>query len=173
MTTWAHWRGLIARTGVPTNDGRLLLLGEFEPAHFIRLPVPVTARPKPVEVGSGASSFALFEVVGRVDRVSIRSDNRPPGPNDPRSKEIHGEGVLNLDDLRRVRPDLTFPEVLTPEDDALGLWPVGIHVFGADIREDGDQIVCSGPWELMSMAIEHEDGVWPGVGLMIHTIEMS
>jgi hypothetical protein len=171
MTTWAHWRGLIARTGVPTTDGRLLVLGEFEPAHFVRLPVAVTARPKPVEIGPGATSYAPFEVVGRVDRVSVRSDRRPPGPNDPRSKEIHAEGVISLDALYQVRPDLRLPEVLRPNDDPLGPWPVGVDLINAEIRQDGDRAVCSGPWELMGLAIEHEDSVWPGVGIMIHTIE--
>ena len=173
MTLWAHWRGLIARTGVATTDARRLELGEFEPAHFIRLPVPIMARPKPVHLSGplAATSVGPGVVVGRVDRVSVRSDRRPPGPTDPRSKEIHGEGVINLHDLYHVRPDLQLPNRLTPEDDALGPWPVGIEVGGAELREDGDQVVCSGPWELIGMAIEHESSAWPGVGLMIHTIE--
>lgn len=171
MTIWAHWRGLIARTGVDTRDGRRLELSDFPAAHFIRLPVAVTARPKP----ESASDFPAFTIVGRVDRVSIRSDSRPPGPADPGSKEIHAEGVLDLDALFEVRPDLrstTFSGPITPGDAVEhDLWPVGIEVTGAELREDGDRVVCSGRWELMAMAIEHDTSVWPAVGLQLTRFE--
>lgn len=162
MTIWAHWRGLIARTGVDTRDGRRLELGDFEPAHFVRLPVPVTARPKP---GTEADPF---EIVGRVDRVSIRSNV------DGRGKDIHGEGVLNLDDLFRVRPDLRIANPVGPADEAT-LWPVGVAVIGGEFAPGselvGQPIVMQGAWELAALAIEHADSVWPGVGIELNQLE--
>lgn len=169
MTMWAHWRGLIARANCDTRDGRRLQLGDFAASHFVRLPVPIVARPKPVPAGPEATDFAPFVVVGRVDRVSIRE----PKSFNHHGKEIYGEGVLNLDDLFEVRPDLRSTSA--PAGDGVEMphepWPVGIVVNGGEFESGEGQIICSGRWELASMAIEHEEAVWSGVGIELEQIQ--
>jgi hypothetical protein len=173
VTAWAHWRGMIARAGTDTRDGRRLLLEDFAPAHFVRLPVPVTARPKPVHLSGplAATSLAPFVVVGRIDRVSVRE----PKTLQHHGKEIHGEGVLNLDDLFQVRPDLRETK-FGVDGDGQGThtaWPVGIEVKGGEFEgdENAGSVIVSGRWELIAMAIEHSDSVWPGVGIECYQFE--
>lgn len=171
MTMWAHWRGLIARANCDSRDGRRLLLEDFAAAHFARLPVPITARPEPVPVGPEAASFAPFVVVGRVDRVSIRE----PKSLNHHGKEIYGEGVLNLDDLFEVRPDLRSTSIGMGEAMEMkhDLWPVGIEVVGGEFEGDPNagSIICAGRWELSAMAIEHSEAIWPGVGIELQQIQ--
>lgn len=173
MTMWAHWRGLIARANCDTRDGRRLLLEDFPAAHFVRLPVPITARPKPVHTAGPLADTALapFVVVGRIDRVSIRE----PKSLNHHGKEIYGEGVLNLDDLFQVRPDLRSTRIGLGEENQPKheLWPVGIVVDGGEFEgdENAGSIICAGRWELRSMAIEHEEAVWPGVGIELQQIQ--
>lgn len=167
MTTWAHWRGLIARLDIDTTDGRRLVVDGDALGHFVRLPVPVTARPKLSETVRDASPP---EVIGRIDQLSVRT----PRVLNQHGRELHASGVINLNDLFIVREDLVGT-TFTQSDDGQSqheAWPVGIRVDGGDFTTTPEGvIVVSGAWELAGMEIEHLPAVWAGVGIQLTDFE--
>ena len=180
MTTWVSWRGVIARLDEPTNDGRLLRKSDFAAVHFPAFPIPVFARPKrapldlkattdqPVVTPKEAQQPAL--VVGRIDRISVRRAADPFT-----GYELYAEGMVTLEDLLTVRPDLEIPTQLSADDEPSYPWPVGIEVRNGVMEGDPDAgtFVCSGNWELAAMMIEEDPSVWPGVGIEPTGMEMA
>lgn len=179
MTTYASWKGLIARLDCDTNDGRRLVAASFAGAHFVRMPVPVFVMPKPVHLSSPlqATSTGPGEVCGRIDRVSVRRpDDTELMTKAPEGLEVYAEGMVTLEDVLRVRPDLAPPNVISQIDAPPSeLWPVGITVIGGDFEGDPNAgaVSMAGAWELTGLTIEHQPSVWPGVGIMLTDFEMG
>lgn len=174
MTTWITWEGVIARLDTPSDDGRTLRKSDFAAVHFPAFPIPVYARPKRSAAGVELAKAqerepTTYLVVGRIDRVSIRRAEQAGG------FELFAQGMITLEDLLSVRPDLKIPNLLTP-DTSLGYpWPVGIEVRNGVMEGDPDAgtFVCSGSWELAAMMIEEDPSVWPGVGISPTGYEMA
>lgn len=178
MTTWVSWKGVIARLDTPTNDGRMLRKSDFAAVHFPAFPIPVSARPKraPLDAKVAGGEHAKKEapapnlIVGRIDRVSVRRAESPM-----EGYELYAEGMITMEDLLTVRPDLEIPNPLTPDTPTGYPWPVGVEVRNGVMEGDPDAgtFVCSGNWELAAMMIEEDPSVWPGVGIEPTGFEMA
>lgn len=166
MTTIGHWNGIIARFGVPTNDGRGLEISSNELLHFSHLPMPVMARAKGETFGG--------EAVGAITHVRVET---PPQMHRP-GKDLWAEGMIDLDKLWVLRPDLKddydHPAYLQGSDVPVPqYWPVGITVDGGEFEEADERLTIAGAWQLTGFMIEEEPSVWPGVGIQLIKIELS
>jgi hypothetical protein len=179
VTTWVTWKGVIARLDVPTTDGRLLRKSSFAAVHFPAFPIPVFARPKRPELEVKVEPTTPVQpreaqipslIVGRIDRVRVRRAEEPM-----EGYELSAEGMITMEDLLSVRPDLEIPNPLTPDTPTGYPWPVGIEVRNGVMEGDPNAgtFVCSGNWELAAMVIEEDPSVWPGVGISPTRFEMT
>jgi hypothetical protein len=175
VTTWVSWKGVIARLDTPTNDGRMLRKSDFAAAHFPAFPIPVYARPKRTAASMEHAKARHREpttplVVGRIDRISVHRAEEPF-----EGSELFAEGMITMEDLLTVRPDLEIPNPLTPDKPTGWPWPVGIEVRNGVMEGDPNAgtFVCAGNWELAAMMIEEDPSVWPGVGIEPTGFEMA